>query len=207
VSWLVAGAFVCIIPIAILYVAGVRNTLSLLTVPFLVFALVGWLDRAGRRIRMALAEVAWQQRQRWKWDTLPVDRVTAESWLATHPEAPVDVRASVMTTAGRDADARSLLDASSPAAAGNAFGFARLGILFAAEDAGDHSIARALEKLEATPEFDDLPADERRYQLLCWRGRWRGSGSDLVIRGDCNSRPRSARWRRSERRADIGCSI
>jgi len=173
-SWLVIGAVLCAIPIGLLYLAGVENVASLLVVPFFVFALIGWLDRDGWRIRMALSEVAWQQRRRWQWGTLPVDPATAETWLASYPDGPPEVRASVMMTAGRSADARLLLDASAPEAPADAVRFARLRILFAAEDAGDHSIQNALERLEATPGFDDLPADERRYQrlTLAWSIAW-----------------------------------
>jgi hypothetical protein len=172
-TWLVASAVLCLVPIVLLAIAGV-DVVPLLAVPFLVFALVGWLDRTGWRIRMALSEVAAQQRRRWTWGTLPVDPETANTWLATHPEAPPEVRASVMTTAGRDADARALLDAAIPGAAGDAVRFARLRILFGAQDAGDHSIADALARLEATPGFGDLPADDRRYQRLslAWSMAW-----------------------------------
>jgi hypothetical protein len=173
-SWLVIGAVLCAIPIAVLYLAGVRNVASLLVVPFFVFALIGWLDRDGWRIRMALSEVAWQQRRRWRWGTLPVDPTTAETWLVAHPDAPPEVRASVMMTAGRTADARALLEASATEAPADAVRFARLRILFAAEDAGDHSIQDALARLEATPGFDELPTDERRYQrlTLAWSMAW-----------------------------------
>jgi hypothetical protein len=173
-SWLVIGAVLCAIPIALLYLAGVNNVASLLVVPFFVFVLIGWLDRDGWRIRMALSEVAWQQRRRWQWGTLPVDPATAETWLASYPDAPPEVRASVMMTAGRNADARVLLGGSEPEASADAIRFARLRILFAAEDTEDHSIPNALERLEATPGFDDLPADERRYQrlTLAWSIAW-----------------------------------
>jgi hypothetical protein len=173
-SWLVVSAALCLLPIALLYIAGVDNIVALLAVPFLVFALVGWLDRPGWRIRMALSEVASQQRRRWTWGTLPVDPASAETWLAANPDAPPEVRASVMTTAGRTADARALLEASIPDAPADAVRFARLRILFAAEDAGDHSIADALARLDSTPGFDDLPPDERRYQRLslAWSMAW-----------------------------------
>ena len=173
-SWLVIGAVLCAIPIALLYLAGVNNVASLLVVPFFVFVLIGWLDRDGWRIRMALSEVAWQQRRRWQWGTLPVDPATAETWLASYPDAPPEVRGSVMMTAGRNADARVLLGGSEPEASADAIRFARLRILFAAEDTEDHSIPNALERLEATPGFDDLPADERRYQrlTLAWSIAW-----------------------------------
>jgi hypothetical protein len=173
-SWLVVSAVLCLVPIALLYIAGVDNVGALLAVPFLVFVLVAWLDRPGWRIRMALSEVASQQRRRWTWGTLPVDPATAETWLATHPGAPPEVRASVMTTAGRNVDARALLEASIREAPADAVRYARLRILFAAEDAADHSIADALARLDSTPGFDDLPADERRYQRLslAWSMAW-----------------------------------
>ena len=173
-SWLVIGGVLSVIPIGLLYVAGVRHIERVLAVPFLVFMLVAWLDRDGWRIRMALAEVASEQRRRWRWGTLPVDPTTAEAWLETHRDAPPEVRASVMTTAGRGAEARALLEAAKSADGADAIRFARLRILFAAEDAGDHSIADALGRLEASPGFLDLPADERRYQRLslAWSIAW-----------------------------------
>jgi hypothetical protein len=179
-SWLVAGAVLCFVPIGLLYVAGADNAAALLTVPFLVFALVARLDRDGWRIRMALSEVAYQQRRRWRWGRLPVDPAAADEWLAAHPDAPPEVRVSVMTTAGREVDARALLQASIAAAPLEAVPFARMRILFAAEDAGRHSIADALAGLESTPGFEELAAEERRYQglTLAWSMAW------LRIRSD-----------------------
>jgi hypothetical protein len=173
-SWLMIGAVASLVPIAILAIVGVKNVAVLLTVPFMLFALVARLDRDGWRIRRALAEIAWQQRRRWRWGALPVDPVSADAWLAASPDAPPAVRASVLTTAGRDAEARALLQGSVGVAPDEAGLDARLRILFAAADAGRHSIADALAALDGSPGFDALPADERRYQrlTLAWSVAW-----------------------------------
>ena len=173
-SWLVISAVCCLVPIALLYLAGLDNVVALLAVPFLVFAIVARLDRDGWRIRMALSEVAYEQRRRWRWGTLPVDPTTADAWLSANPDAPPEVRASVMTTAGRDAEARALVEASNTAAPAEAIRFARMRILFATEDSGRHSFVDALAALEATPGFDVLPSEERRYQrlTLAWSVAW-----------------------------------
>ena len=173
-SWLAVSAVCCFIPIAVLYIAGVDNVAALLAVPFLVFAIVARLDRDGWRIRMALAEIAYQQRRRWRWGTLPVEPMTAGAWLSAYPDAPPEVRASVMTTAGRDAEARAVLQASNAEPPADAVRFARMRILFAAEDAGDHSIADAVAALDRAPGFGALPPEERRYQrlTLAWSMAW-----------------------------------
>lgn len=173
-SWLAAGALLSLIPIALLFAAGIDDLALLLTMPFLAFALVGRLDRDGWRIRMAMTEVAVRQRQRWTWGTLPIDPITATAWLGDHPEAPPDVRTSVMATAGRLEDARALVGAAQPDAAADIVRLARLRIAFAAQHGGDHSIAQALTMLDATPELAALPASEQRYQRLSlsWSIAW-----------------------------------
>jgi hypothetical protein len=172
--WLVAAALLSLIPVVWLFAAGVNNLLVFFAMPFLAFVVVGALDRDGWRDRMAMAEVAIRQRERWTWGTLPIDPIEAEAWLTAHPEAPPEVRATVMATAGRHGEARTLLAAATADSPLGAVRIARLRILFAAENAGDHSIDDALEALDRTPELAELPADERRYQRLslAWSIAW-----------------------------------
>ena len=172
--WLAIAAILSVIPIVLLYLAGVDDVTPLLALPFLAFALVGRLDRDGWRIRVAMAELAIRQRAHWTWGKLPVDPVSASSWLAAYPDAPPEARASVLATAGRYQDARALVAAANADTAVGVVRLARLRIVFAAEDAADHSIANALESLDRTPELGDLPPAERRYQRLslAWSMAW-----------------------------------
>jgi hypothetical protein len=174
IRWLLIAAVLSAIPIVLLYAAGVDDIAPLLALPFLAFALVGWLDRDGWRTRLAMAELAIRQRAQWTWGKLPVDPASAESWLAANPDAPPEARASVMATAGRYEDARALVADGRAEAPVGVVRLARLRIAFAAEDAGDQSIAHALEILDRTPELGDLPPDERRYQRLslAWSMAW-----------------------------------
>src|SRR5262245_23780639 len=96
-SWLVVAGILSLAAITLLFIAGIDDIALLLVLPFLAFVLASWLDRDGWRIRMALAEVAMQQRARWRWGSLPVDAYSAERWLSEHLEAPPEVRASVLT--------------------------------------------------------------------------------------------------------------
>ena len=173
-SWLVIAAVLSLVPIVVLFAAGVDNAAALFSMPFLAFAIAARLDRDGWRLRLALAELAIRQRATWTWGKLPIDPVSAEAWLAAQPDAPPEVRASVMATAGRFEDARALVGAAKAASPIEAVRLARLGIAFAAEDGEDHSIADALESLDRTPEMGDLPPAERRYQRLslAWSIAW-----------------------------------
>jgi hypothetical protein len=184
--WLVIAAVLSLIPIVLLFAAGVGDITALFALPFLAFVLVGRLDRDGWRIRLAMAELAIHQRAHWTWGRLPADPVSAASWLAAHPDAPPEVRASVMATAGRYDDARALVAAATAETPVGVVRLARLRIAFAAEDAGDHSIANALEILDATPELGDLPPGERRYQRLslAWSMAWLRIRSREAWRGE-----------------------
>jgi hypothetical protein len=172
--WLVVAAVLSLIPVVLLFTAGVDNIAALLAMPFLAFVIVGRLDRNGWRLRLAMAELAVRQRARWTWGTLPIDPKSAESWLAAHPDAPPDARSSVLATAGRDDDARAVLAAAKAEAPIDVVRLARLRIAFAAEGAGGSSIADALDMLDRVPELSDLSADERRYQRLslAWSIAW-----------------------------------
>jgi hypothetical protein len=174
IQWLAIAAVLSVVPIVLFFAAGVEDVTPLLALPFLAFALVGRLDRDGWRIRLAMAELAIRQRAHWTWGTLPVDPVSTEAWLAAYPNAPPEARASVMATAGRYGDARALVAAAKADAPVGVVRLARLRIAFAAEDAGDHSIANALEVFDGTPELRELPPAEQRYQRLslAWSMAW-----------------------------------
>ena len=172
--WLVIAAPLSLIPVVVLFAAGVNNLAVFLVMPFLAFVLVGLLDRDGWRIRMAMTEVALRQRERWRWGTLPIDPISAEAWLSANADAPPVPRAAVLATAGRHEEARSLVEASTADTPLDAVNLARLRILFAAEARGDHSIAEAVDALAAAPEMANVPAEEGRHQRLAmaWSLAW-----------------------------------
>ena len=172
--WLVIAAPLSLIPVVVLFAAGVNNLAVFLVMPFLAFVLVGLLDRDGWRIRMAMTEVALRQRERWRWGTLPIDPISAEAWLSANADAPPVARAAVLATAGRHEEARALVEASTADTPLDAANLARLRILFAAEARGDHSIAEAIDALAAAPEMANVPAEEGRHQRLAmaWSLAW-----------------------------------
>ena len=174
IRWLVAGGVASLLFVVVLFVVGVRDGRALVAVPFVVFVVVCAADRRGWLVRMATAELALRQRDRWTWGKLPIDPIAAEAWLAAHADAPPEVRATVLGTAGRHGDARALLDAATAEEPADALRLARLRILFAAEAAGAHSIEDALATLDRTPELAEVPADERRYHRLslAWSIAW-----------------------------------
>jgi hypothetical protein len=172
--WLVIAAPLSLIPVVVLFAAGVNNLAVFLVMPFLGFVLVGLLDRDGWRIRMAMTEVALRQRERWRWDTLPIDPISAEVWLAAHGDAPPAPRAAVLATAGRHEEARSLVESATGETPQDTLNLARLRILFAAEADGNHAVRDALGALDAAPEMAEVPEDERRAQrlALAWSLAW-----------------------------------
>ena len=82
--WIVAAIPLALAVVVVLYVAGVENRALLLAIPFVAFVLVCFIDRDGWRIRMAMAEVAGRQRERWRWGRIPIDAMSADAWLAAH---------------------------------------------------------------------------------------------------------------------------
>jgi hypothetical protein len=174
IRWLIAGVLASLLLVIVLFVVGVRDSRVLIAVPFVVFLAVCAADRRGWRVRMATAEVAAQQRQRWQWGQLPIDPLAADAWLAAHTDAPPEVRATVMATAGRPDEARALLERVSPATPLETVRLERLRILFAAEATDDPSIDDALARLDQVPGLGDLPTDEQRYQhlSLAWSIAW-----------------------------------
>lgn len=174
IRWLIAAGFLSIPLVILLFMAGVRDTRVLVAAPFALFVAVCAADRRGWRVRMATAEVAARQRERWRWGPLPIDPLAADAWLAAHADAPPEVRATVLATAGRPGEARALLERASPSTPLDTVRLERLRILFAAEAAEDHSIDDALTRLAEVPALRDMPADEQRYQRLslAWSIAW-----------------------------------
>ena len=174
VRWIIAAIPLAVAVVIVLYVAGVENRAVLLAIPLVAFVVVCLIDRDGWRIRMAMAEVAGRQRERWQWGTLPIDGMSAETWLTAHPDAPPTARASVMATVGRHEEALDLVRSASAETPQDAVNLARLRILFAAEARGDHSVQNALAALDGAPELGGIPSDERRSQrlALAWSLAW-----------------------------------
>jgi hypothetical protein len=172
--WLLVAGVLWLPVVLALFLAGVRDGRVLVAVPLVLFVAVCAADRRGWRIRMATAELAARQRERWTWGRLPVDPVAADAWLRAHEDAPPEVRATVMATTGRHEEARNLLAGATPETPLDAVRIARLRILFAAEAADDHSITGALAELEGRPELRDVPVDEQRFQRLslAWSIAW-----------------------------------
>ena len=174
IRWLIAAAVASLLLVVVLFIAGVRDSRALIAVPFVVFVAVCAADRRGWRVRMATAEVAVRQRERWQWGQLPIDPLAADAWLAAHADAPPEVRATVLATAGRPEEARALLERASPQTPVDKLRLERLRILFAAEAADDHSIEDALTRLDQVAALADVPADEQRYHhlSLAWSIAW-----------------------------------
>ena len=174
IRWLIAAGGGSLLLVIVLFVVGVRDNRVLVALPFFVFVAVCAADRRGWRIRAATAEVAARQRERWQWGALPIDPLAADAWLAAHGDAPPEVRASVLATAGRHEEARALLERATPGTALDQVRLERLRILFAAEEAEDRSIDNALARLEQVPALADVPPDEQRYQRLslAWSISW-----------------------------------
>ena len=174
IRWLIAAGVASLLLVVVLFVVGVRDSRALVAVPFVVFVAVCAADRRGWRVRMATAEVAVRQRERWHWGQLPIDPLAADAWLAAHADAPPEVRASVLATAGRPDEARTLIERASPETAIDRLRLERLRILFAAEAAEDHSIGDAIIRLDQVRGIADVPADEQRYHhlALAWSIAW-----------------------------------
>ena len=174
VRWIIAAIPAALVAVFVLYVAGVRNQAVLLAIPFVAFVLVGLIDQDGWRIRMAMAEVAGRQRERWQWGRIPIDAISADAWLAAHADAPPAARASMLGTLGRHEEAFELVRSASAETPQDALNLARMRILFASAGRGDRSVEQALAALDAAPEAAAAPPDERRYQRLslAWSITW-----------------------------------
>ena len=172
--WIVGAIPAALVLVIALYLAGIDNRLVLLATPFAVFVAVCFFDRMGWMIRMAIAELGVRQRERWRWGTLPIEALDAAAWLARNAEAPPIARAPVLATAGRHDEARALVASATPELPQDAVNLARLRILFDAQARDDHSVAGAVESLDATPELAAVSAEERRAQRLslAWSIAW-----------------------------------
>jgi hypothetical protein len=186
VRWLVAAGVAGLAAVIGLWFAGMREPAILIAVPALAFTVACLLDRDGWRIRMATGELAALQRSRWTRGRLPADPASAADWLAANPDAPALDRAAVLVTAGRFAEARALVDATSGATPEEIVRLARMRLTVAAA-AGDTTLdPAAIEAFNRLPELAAVAEPERRYQRLslAWSIAW------LEIRAD---RP----WRRA----------
>lgn len=174
VRWLVAAGIVGLSAVVVLYLAGLRSAPVLVAVPLIAFVVACAADRDGWRIRMAVAELAARQRERWRSGPLPVDPVAAESWLTTHPDAPLAERAAVMATANRPGDGLALLDGATTDTPEEAVRVARLRITLAAAVGSGVDRAAAIAAFEALPQLTALAPDEARFQRLslAWSLAW-----------------------------------
>lgn len=174
VGWLVVAGLVGLAAVVALYVAGVHDSMLLVAVPAVAFTVACLLDRDGWRIRTATGELAAMQRQRWTGGRLAADAMSAEAWLATHPDAPVLDRVTMLLTAGRFPEARQLVDGAVGRTPEEIVRLARMRLTVRAA-MGDASLDdAAIEAFERLPELADVAAPERRYQRLslAWSAAW-----------------------------------
>ncbi len=176
VAWLVIAGVLGIAAVIVLFVAGVRSPLVLVATPLVAFLGACAADRDGWQIRMAIAELAARQRERWRSGTLPIDPVAAETWLTTHPDAPVLERAAVMATANRPADGLALLEGATGETPEDTVRIARLRITLAGSAGRGLDRGSAIAAFEALPELAAVPVEEARYQRLslAWSLAWNG---------------------------------
>jgi hypothetical protein len=153
---------------------------------------------------MATAEVAARQRERWQWGPLPIDPLAADAWLAAHADAPPEVRATVLATAGRPDEARALLGRASPSTPLDTVRLERLRILFAAEAAEDHSIDDALTRLDRR--WRTFRRTSSATSACRSRGQSPGCGSAPANRGGTTWRRRFARSGHSGSRSNSASS-
>jgi hypothetical protein len=219
--WLVVAAVVGVFAVVALFVAGVRDGRVLVWVPFVALVIACTADRDGWRIRMATGELATAQRRRWTWGALPIDPRSADAWLREFPEAPAPIRAGVLLTAGRPAEALALVEDVEGSTPEEAVHLTRLRLTMravdppgddpdavddAADDLADDLAGGfdwdVIESFERVPELAQLtPAAQRYHRLslafsLAWRairaGRpWRGPFA-AAIRDLGPFRPRPA---------------
>lgn len=173
-AWVIVGGIASLPAVAGLELAGVRDVTTLLAVPFISFVIVCVLDRDGWRIRMGTAELASLQRQRWVLGRLPTDPLSAEAWLGAHPDAPLVDRAATLVTAGRNREARDLIEGAVGGTPEEAIRLARMRLTIAASLDETALDRRAIEAFERLPELAALPDAERRYHRLslAWSTAW-----------------------------------
>jgi hypothetical protein len=174
VAWVAIAAAVGLIAVIVLWVIGVHDPATLVAVPFIAFVVVCIVDRDGWRIRMATAELAALQRQRWNWGRLPADPMTADAWLAAHPDAPLLDRAGTLVTAGRAREARALIETAVGATPEDAIRLERMRLTIDAALAGAALDQRAIDAFERLPELAAVSDAERRYHRLslAWSVAW-----------------------------------
>jgi hypothetical protein len=144
----------------------VRPTISAALVVFIV-TIPALLDTDGWRIRLGMAWLALEQRRRMP--DLPRTPRAADRWLAEHTttDSPL-LRASILMTAGRNADARQTLEA---APRDTAEDRARISRMLAAIDGLETG---TLDPGPALAAIEELPPDLRRYHRLslAWSVAW-----------------------------------
>jgi hypothetical protein len=173
-AWLVGAGFIGLVAVVALFLLGVRDSTILIAVPAVAFAIACLIDRDGWRIRMATAELAALQRQRWTRGRLPADPISAEAWLTANPDAPAIDRAAALVTAGRLAEARQAIDGAIGATAEEVVRLARIRLTVAGA-VGDAALDRqAIDAFDHLPELAQIPEAERRFHRLslAWSVAW-----------------------------------
>jgi hypothetical protein len=131
----------------------------------------GIADRNGWAVRAAMAYVAIQQRRQWRHGSLPVTPAAANAWLerrTSEASTPLE-RASVLVTAGRQAEALAAIDAADASTDVDRVRQLRLRSTVAAmSGGGEIDLARIGTAASA------LPLDQRRYQVVsaAWSQAW-----------------------------------
>lgn len=174
VAWVAIAVAAGLTAVAALYVVGVDDPTTLVAVPLIAFVVVCLVDRDGWRVRLATAELAALQRERWTWGRLPTDPMTAEAWAAAHPDAPIPDRAAVLVTAGRAAAARGLIDGAVGTTPEDTVRLARMRLTIDAAIAGSPPDRRAIDAFERLSELAAVSEAERRYHRLslAWSVAW-----------------------------------
>jgi hypothetical protein len=171
---LVMSGAVALVVVVGLYAIGVHDRTLLIAVPLVAFIVACLADRDGWRVRMATAELAALQRNRWTQGTLPTDPISAEAWLQANPEAPGSYRSAAMVTAGRLPEARAMIDAAVAQTPEEALQIARLRLTIDAR-LGETALDRqGVEAFLRMPELSMVTEAERRYQRLslAWSEAW-----------------------------------
>jgi hypothetical protein len=180
IAWLVVAGVAGVAGVVPLYLLGVHDPTTLIAVPPVAFAIACLADRDGWRIRLATAELAALQRQRWSRGRLPADPVSTAAWLAANPDAPVLDRAGVLVTAGRFTEARELAMSAVGSTPEEIVRLERLRLTIRGA-LGEASLDRpTVEAFDLVPELASLSGADRRFHRLslAWSAAW------LQIRAD-----------------------
>jgi hypothetical protein len=173
-TWLAVAGAIALVVVGCLYALNVGDGTVLIAVPLVAFAVACFVDRRGWRIRMASAELATLQRDRWAFGDLPADRLSAEAWLRAYPSAPNLYQAAIMVMAGRPREARALVDEVVAQTPEDALRVARLRLTLDAQLGGAPLDRAAIEAFERMPELRVVTEAERRFHRLslAWSRAW-----------------------------------